>query len=539
MRRTLLVVVLVALSAAAAGDPIAIEGGKISGIAGGDVHTYKGIPFAAPPVGKLRWRPPQPVPPWEGVRRCTEFGPWCPQPRPLLGKGLGETSEDCLYLNVWTPAKPADAKLPVMVWIHGGGHTTGSGAASFYEGTRLARQGVVVVTINYRLGPFGYLAHPLLSKESDRGVSGNYGMLDQIAALRWVQRNIAAFGGDPGCVTIFGESAGAVSICRLMVSPLGKGLFHRAIAQSGGAHGRNRHLRKTWYGMEPMEEVGERIAATLGCDQADDVLAALRAVSAEKLLEASRPGQGLFGRGTKFGPVIDGWALPDDPTDLWAAGKQHDVPFMAGSNADEGSIFLRQLPIRRVLGYKLTVRMMFRERADDVLALFPVTRDDEVQAVASRLVGVSAFVAPMRWLARSMAKVDAPGYLYHFTRVAPGSAVKQYGSFHGLEIGYVFGTLKPALGPTPRDWELSKTMSACWTRFAKTGDPNGDGLPEWPAYEAATDRYMEFGDTVEAKAGLHKAACDLFDELAATRRETRDTTPVRRARPRRKTPATR
>ena len=536
-RRIIGLAVVLLLPLLVVADPIRLDSGRISGVASGDVHVYKGIPFAAPPVGKLRWRPPQPVPPWDGVRQCITFGPWCPQPRQIVGREFGETNEDCLYLNVWAPAQRPDAKLPVMVWIHGGGHTTGSGSASYYNGEKLARLGVVVVTINYRLGPFGYLAHPLLSKESERGVSGNYGMLDQIAALGWVQRNIAAFGGDPGCVTIFGESAGAVSVCRLMVSPLAKGLFHRAIAQSGGAHGRNRHLRQTWYGMEPMEKVGERLATALGCDQADDPLAALRAVSAEQLLEASRPSQGLFGKGIKFGPVIDGWALPDDPVDLWQAGKQHDVPFMAGSNADEGSIFVRQLPIQRAFGYRLTVRMLFREQASEMLRLFPAPTDGDAKAAAGRLVGVSSFVAPARWLARAMERVESPGYLYHFTRVAPGTAVKPYGAFHGLEIGYVFGTLKPALGPTPRDWELSKAMSACWARFAKTGDPNGEGIPRWPVHEAATDQHMEFGDTVTVKAGLWKEACDLLDRINAQRRATRDTQPVRRQRAGR-TPAT-
>jgi len=521
---------------AAGAEPVRIDSGKVSGAAlgaDGGLRVYKGIPYAAPPVGKLRWKPPQPVEPWDGVRACTEFGPWCPQPQPLIGKELGRMSEDCLYLNVWTPAASPGDRLPTMLWIHGGGHTTGSGAATFYDGEKLARQGVVVVTINYRLGPFGYFAHPLLSKESEHGVSGNYGMLDQIAALQWVQRNIAAFGGDPGCVTIFGESAGAASVCRLMVSPLAKGLFHRAIAQSGGAHGRNRHLRRTWYGMEPMEKVGERLAATLGCDKAPHPLAALRAVSPEELLTASNPVQGLFGRGTRFGPVIDGWALPDDPSDLWQAGKQHDVPFLTGSNADEGTIFLRQLPIQRVLGYQLTVRMLYRERADDLLKLFPVARDAEVKDAMGRLVGVASFVAPARFLARSMERVQSPGYLYHFTRVAPAGPTQPYGAFHGMEIGYVFGTLKPAMGPTARDWELSRIMSACWVRFAKAGDPNGEGLPRWPVNRAATDQCVEFGDTVEAKAGLHKQACDLFDEISASRRQARDNQPISGGRSRR------
>lgn len=245
-------------------DPVKTESGLVSGLAAGpsgEVRVYRGIPFAAPPVGPLRWKPPQPANSWDGVRECTRFGPWCPQPRPFVAFESGQIqSEDCLYLNVWTAARSAGDRLPVMFWIHGGGFTTGSGAMASYDGTALARQGVVVVTINYRLGPFGYLAHPLLSRESPQGVSGNYGHLDQIAALHWVRKNIAAFGGDPGCVTIFGESAGAMSVCRLMVSPLARGLFHRAIAQSGGAHGRNRHLREPRGLLAPMEAEGERIA---------------------------------------------------------------------------------------------------------------------------------------------------------------------------------------------------------------------------------------------------------------------------------------
>ena len=534
MRKTLLASCLISLAAVAFGGAptLRLDSGQIRGEALGDVHACKGIPFAAPPVGTLRWRPPQPVEPWDGVRACTAFGPACPQPKQIVGRDVGTTSEDCLYLNVWAPAEPGDGTLAVMVWIHGGGHTTGAGSLAFYDGQHLARQGVVVVTINYRLGPLGYFAHPLLSKESERGVSGNYGMLDQIAALRWVQRNIAAFGGDPGRVTIFGESAGAVSVCRLMVSPLAKGLFHRAIAQSGGAQGRNRHLRKPWYGLEPMEKVGESIAAALGCDQADDVLAALRAKTPDELLAASSPSQGLFGKGIKFGPIIDGWALPDDPTDLFGAGKQHDVPFMAGSNADEGTVFLRQLTVRRVFGYRLTVRAMFREHADRMLALFPAQADDQVRDAINRLVTASSFVAPARFLVRSMEPKESKAYLYHFTRALPSGPTAAYGAFHGLEIAYVFGNFSPGLTITEQDSKLSKVMSGCWVQFAKTGDPNGPGLPEWPAYEAATDRHLELGEAVAAKAGLYREACDLLETISAEQRQARDTQPVRRQRPR-------
>ncbi|MBW2051458.1 MAG: carboxylesterase family protein [Deltaproteobacteria bacterium] len=272
-------------------DPVKIESGLISGFTYGDkneLRIFKGVPYAAPPVGELRWKPPQPPAYWEGVKNTKKPCAWCPQPESIVfARRTGPQSEDCLYLNIWSTAKDTEEKRPVMVWIHGGGSTTGFGGSLFYSGGKLARRGVVVVTINYRLGPLGYLAHPLLSEESEKGVSGNYGFLDQIAALKWVKKNITAFGGDPDNVTIFGESAGAVAVTRLMVSPLAKGLFHRAIAQSGGAFGRNRHLRERKYNMESAEASGERVARMLGCDQADDPLAAMRAKSAEEIIEAT------------------------------------------------------------------------------------------------------------------------------------------------------------------------------------------------------------------------------------------------------------
>jgi para-nitrobenzyl esterase len=504
--------------------PVRIDSGLVSGATVGaknDVRVYRGIPFAAPPVGELRWKAPQPVKPWEGVPACTEFGPCCPQPTPLIGQAPEKVSEDCLYLNVWTAAKQADAKLPVMVWIHGGGHTTGSGSMPFYSGETLAREGAVIVTINYRLGPFGYFAHPLLSKESPQGVSGNYGMLDQIAALEWVKRNIAAFGGDPARVTIFGESAGAVSVCRLMISPLAKGLFHRAVAESGGAVGRNRHLRETWYGMEPGEKLGERVAKTLGCDGEKDVLAALRRVSAEKLLEASDPGQGLFGKGIHWGPVVDGWCLPDDPVVLFESGLQHDVPLITGSNANEGTIFLKQLAIQGVMGYRLLVRAITRGHADEALKLFPCDKDGDVRAAIDRLVTVSAFAAPARFAARAMEKKPSKAWLYHFTRVPPTPQAVSLGAFHSVEIPYVFGATGPLLQGSEKDRELSRTMRSYWLRFAATGDPNGAGLPEWPAYDSKTERYMEFGDTVRVGSGLYKEECDLFDRLTSERLKAR------------------
>ncbi len=497
------------LAFAEAQDPVRVDGGLVSGTVVGvskDVRVYRGVPYAAPPVGDLRWKPPLAVKPWDGIRKCTEFGPWCPQPKPMLGRELGPQGEDCLTLNIWTAAKDPAERRPVMFWIHGGGFTTGSGASSLYDGQTLAREGAVVVTINYRLGPLGFLGHPMLSRESPRNVSGNYGFLDQIAALEWVRRNIAAFGGDPGCVTIFGESAGAASVCRLMVSPLADGLFHRAIAQSGGAHGRNRRLRERWEDMESLEKLGESIARGLGCAGADDVPAALRAKSAEEVLAASNPSQGLFGKGNKFGPVVDGWAIPEDPAEMWERGRHARVPFLVGT------VFLRQLQVRTALGYRLTVRYLFKDEADDLLAVFPAATDGDVPGALNKIVTVGSFVSPARLLARASAGAGSPTWLYHFTRVPDGPLMRRMGAFHGLEIFYVFGNL--AAGPmafSEKDRGLSRAMRAYWLNFARTGNPNGAGLPPWPAYCKERDEHLELGDEVRVGSSLWREACDAVD----------------------------
>jgi len=439
----------------------------------------------------------------------------------MIGVNPLRQSEDCLYLNVFTPAGSAGDRLPVMVWIHGGGFTTGSGSQAYYDGAALARRGVVVVTINYRLGPFGFFAHPALSAESPHGVSGNYGLLDQIAALQWVQRNIAAFGGDPERVTIFGESAGSVSVCWHLVSPLSEGLFHRAIAQSGVPGGRLRHLKKVCRGREPMESIGRKIAADLGADAAEDPLAHLRGIDAATLLEATRPAQGLFGRGLKFGPVIDGWVAPGDPHRLFESGKFHRVPVLTGANADEGTMFLKQLKIRGKLGYRFLVKTFAREHADDLLKQFPARTQGEVPEALNRMVTVMAFVAPARALARQVAANGGRAWLYHFSRDATTKRFRSYGAFHGAEIAYVFGhTRAPVtrgtrwvLGYDEADHRLADTMSACWARFAATGDPNGDDLPEWPRYDPTADRLLVFGDEVAVTSGLHREACDLIDKI--------------------------
>lgn len=517
MLRVMTIWAMLAATAGAYGGAIVmVDGGAIRGTAteDGAVAIYRGVPYAAPPVGELRWRPPQPVEPWEGVRDCSSFAPACPQPPSAIDiyPTPAEQSEDCLYLNIYAPAHPQEP-LPVMVWIHGGGCTTGSGSLAVYNGERLARLGVVVVTINYRLGPLGFLAHPLLSAESPQGVSGNYGMLDQIAALQWVQRNIVRFGGDPDRVTIFGESAGGASVARLLVSPLAAGLFHRAIAQSGAARGHNRHLREEYAGLPPMEQVGEELFAVLGCDRAPDPLAAARLIPPERLIKAADPQVGLLGSGTKYGWVVDGWALPDDPEVLLAAGKMHLVPVMAGSNADDGSVFADRVPVRTPTGYRLLVRRLAGERADELLALVPAPTAEDIPTAISRLITISAFEAPARALTAAVAKAGCPAYLYHFTRVPALGPATRLGAFHGLEIPYVFALAEVLPGVDDTDRALSRMMSEAWVHFAATGDPNGGELPLWPRYSEDTEACMYFGDAPHVDRAPDLAACQIFDAL--------------------------
>jgi len=474
------------------------------------VRVYRGIPYAAPPTGARRWRPPAPVSPWTSPRDCTRFGPVCPQPQQhllsrIFREDVARQSEDCLYLNVWTAARRGE-KRPVMVWIHGGGFVIGAGSLRTYDGTNLARAGVVLVTINYRLGPLGFLAHPALSAESPRRVSGNYGLLDQIAALRWVHRNIAAFGGDPGNVTIFGESAGAVSVGCLLVSPMAKGLFHRAVMESGTAFHLHTGLRD---GFLSAEAQGEAIARAAGAESAED----LRRLTPEELLRAAKPRVGLLGKGRPMGPVIDGWVIPDAPARLMAAGKFHHVPVIIGTNADEGTLFVSQAPRIGPVGYRWTVRLLFPDAADELLDLFPPPEEGETRRALLPLVTLAAFAAPARLTARFIARTGAPAFLYHFTRVAPRLKSLGLGATHGIEIPYVFGTFGPAFGADDTDRRLSRAMMTYWTGFARTGTPRGDSLPVWPRYDRSEDRCLELGDEIRIRTGLHREACDLLDPV--------------------------
>lgn len=517
-----------ALGAVGCGSPsleeVQLDSGPVKGVKeegqGKELWVFKGIPYAAPPVGELRWKPPQPVAPWKEVRLCDSFGPSCPQP-PQSGTfylEVGSTSEDCLYLNVWTPAKSAKERLPVMVWIHGGSFETGSGSMQVYDGTNLAAKGVVVVTINYRLGPLGFLAHPALSAESAQGVSGNYGLLDQIAALQWVQRNIAAFGGDPARVTVFGESAGAISILDLLVSPLAQGLFSRAISESGILLDAGFGVSTTG-ALAEAEAAGERFAALLGIESsggagASEVAAKLRAKTPEELVAAATKFDeeaGLLQEGLTWKPVADGYVLPDLPTKLWAAGKQQPVPLLLGTTADEGNLFTSGVSMSAD-EFKQRMKVIFGDYAEEALALYPIAESSDVASVFSRMLTEMGFASTARFAARMMSAV-APTYLYQFTRVPFGNPL---GAFHGVEIPYVFGNLDmfSLLGTIEqRDRDLSATIMGYWTRFATAGDPNGEDAPTWPRYDPGSDQHLELGDSVKVGSGLYKAACDLADRM--------------------------
>ena len=491
---------------------VTLDSGKIRGTLVDGVGTFLGIPFAAPPLGEFRWREPQPVKSWEGIRDCNKYALACPQPKSVF-YDVGPTGEDCLYLNVWTPAKGPDENLPVMAWIHGGSFNSGAASLDMYNGKNLARQNVIVVTINYRLGPLGFLSHPLLSKESPHGVSGNYGLLDQIAALKWVQKNIKSFGGNPGLVTVFGESAGAMSICDLMVSPLADGLFQRAVSESGSfgdAYPLNREDT-----VEKAEKTGQEIAVKLGCDTAADVLAAMREKTADEVVKAAFTGYDP-NAGIKMRPVIDGWAIPENPWSMFTDGKQKKVPFLIGTNAHEGSIFV--YPDLKVLlmsepGYQELVNSVYKDHASEVLAMFPVANKWDVPVTVSKLRTVMSFSAGAHHAADTSSLIDTPVYMYQFTRV-PDTALKIFGAFHGLEIFYVFGNLRAGHVSIPAnktDISLSQDMLKYWTNFAIGGDPNGPGLPKWPAYSRETGQYLELGDQVTAKTGLYNEYRNLVD----------------------------
>jgi len=475
---------------------VKIDSGTLAGTTGTspEIRVFKGIPFAAPPVGANRWRAPQPVASWAGVRPATEYSPRCTQGGPGGPNAAAPppTREDCLYLNVWTTAVAASDRRPVMVWYYGGGFFGGAGSEPRYAGDGLAQKGAVVVTLNYRLGALGFLAHPELSAESPHKASGNYGMMDAVAALQWVQRNIAAFGGDPANVTIFGESAGANLTAALVASPEAKGLFHRAIAQSGGYMGLGMARTGT---LARAEEAGAKALADAGIASID----AARAKTAPEMFAAGRGGN----------LVVDGYLIPEDLSLTFTNGRQNAVDLLIGSNKDEGTFFQR--PGLTTEAFTNQAKQRFGVLADGFFKLFPAT--DDSQASQAYLASFSDEAAwAMRKFAELQAKRGSNAYVYYFTRVPPSPPDRpSRGATHVAEIPYMFNNL-PA-GPVPwtdTDRQLADAMSSYWVNFARTGDPNGPGLPAWPAYsDAATGKAQVLGDTVATETTSIPAAATL------------------------------
>jgi para-nitrobenzyl esterase len=516
MKRSTVVVVLAVVLAGtrvaqAQVREAAVTGGRVTGVEANGIVSFKGIPFAAPPVGSLRWKAPQPVPAWPGVKQADRFGAGCVQaPSPYTQ--VPSMSEDCLYLNVWTPAKAAGDRLPVMVWIYGGAFTGGAASMAAYDGTRLAEKGVILVTINYRLGPFGFLAHPELTKESGKG-SGNYGLQDQIAALRWVKDNIARFGGDPSRVTIFGESAGGISVSMLTVSPYAKGLFQRAISESGGNFGLPRTANEagaTSPTLRVAEADGQRFLQALGA--AD--LASARDVPADKVLATAGTAM------VRFWPVFDGDVIPGDQYKLYEAMQFNDTPILVGTNSDEGNLFVRS---STTAAFEAQVRNGYGRTAEAVLAAYPHATDDLASRAAKDLFRDSTFAwGTWAWARLQSEKGKGKAYVYYFDHRTPQSPT---GANHAAEIGFVFRNLGGGrAGALPQgDLALSELMSSYWTNFAKTGDPNGPGLSTWPAFTAAAQRVMYFDGTSEAKPLPNNTQLKALDQYFADRRAVQRT----------------
>jgi len=528
MRKTLGVVVLISaafaiLSGRAAElslnglqEPLSIEGGPVTGTPTiqwtPGVRLFRGIPYAAPPVGNLRWRAPQPVVPWHGVKRAEDFSAACvQQPTNTDGNAWREghvpVSEDCLYLNVWTPARSAGDRLPVMVFIHGGGNTRGAASENQYDGAYLAKKGVVFVSFNYRMNVFGFMAHPELTRESEHRSSGNYALLDQIAALRWVQKNIGAFGGDPANVMIFGHSAGGANVVSLIASPLGKGLFHRASVLSGAGLGTRTPLAEA-------ERAGVKFGETLGAPS----LAALRQQSAEELLKAPRP---------QMGANVDGWVLPQDTYSIFAAGQQNQVPLIVGTVADDAPGAGTTTTAAEA---QKAAQATYGELAGKFLALFPANTDAEA-AKSAHAFRTHTALANARTLARLHARTaQVPVFWYYFIHISPipegqvwgGRPAPSWGAYHGSEIVYVFNAFPfQDWAWRPVDLKLGDMVSSMWVNFARSGSPSGAGLPRWPAFDEKSERVMTLVDPPKAQPAPHRPHLDFIDAWVTQQRNRR------------------
>lgn len=474
-------------------EPVKLDSGQISGATGQspEVQVFKGIPFASPPVGDLRWKPPQPVAHWDGVRKADQFGPMCLQ----AARGAQTASEDCLYANVWTTAQKANEKRPVIVWSYGGGFTGGSGSLPAYDGEEFAKKGVVFVTYNYRLGIFGFFAHPELTRESGHNASGNYGLMDLVGVLNWVHNNIEAFGGDPKKVTIMGESAGAILVASLVGSPEGKGLFDRAIAESGAYMGISMGTMTT---LSQAEENGKKMAASLGASS----LADLRAKSADDLFKNARGPAGL---------IVDGWYIPEDLSKTFRAGRQNDVDILVGSNKDEGTFFQRGPTTAAALTKRAHDR--YGEQAKTFLDLY--SADTDADASKSQLASFRDELAwNMRLWGLQTLRKKHKAYVYYFTHEPPAAPGQPFrGATHTAELPYVFHLSTQKLW-TDEDRKLSETMLSYWVNFATKGDPNGKGLPHWQVFNPVGPTFV-LGEPTGPGQAPDIARLQFFDQQYA------------------------
>ncbi len=510
IQNSVILAVLAAISLGAAVDkPVKVEGGLVSGVPGTrdrSVMAFKGIPFAAPPVGDLRWRAPKPVVPWQGVREADKFGASCMQsivterkPWTYEFMAHNEVSEDCLYLNVWTAAKSASEKRPVYVYLYGGGFNEGSAAVPAYDGDAMAQKGLIVVTINYRVGVLGFLAHPELTAESDHHASGNYGLLDQVAALRWVHENIARFGGDPNRVTVGGQSAGGMSVNYLTASPLAKGLFARAIVESGGSNVGGGGIALNTRPLADAEAAGKRFSDSKGAASIKD----LRAMSWQELTKpVAAPAGGRGGGGGGFSPDIDGYLLQAPVAETMAQGKLVDVAILTGVNAGElGGLSPAQTPITAE-SFKAQAQRRYGQDTDEFLKLYPATTDAEAAIAQNQSARDQALVSMYLWAKVRSKTEHTKVYEYLWDHTLPGPDAARYGAFHTSEVPYVLNTLYTSDRPfTDADRNIAGMMSSYWANFISTGDPNGKGLSAWPAVGDKPE-VMELGD----KTGLVSAA---------------------------------
>jgi para-nitrobenzyl esterase len=503
----LALIVLPATSNAAAALALTTSG-SISGVREAGVSVYKGVPFAAPPLGELRWRPPEPPAPWTGTRNAIAFAPACMQEGVSMpGEVPPADSEDCLYLNIWTPAKRIVERLPVIVWIHGGGYRNGSASMPLYWGDQLAHQGVIVVTIAYRLGPLGFLALPELTHESKYGSSGNYGLMDQIAALRWVQHNIAAFGGDPNRVTIAGQSSGAISVSILMTCPQAKGLFQRAIGESGGLF-EPLQLAPS-YLLANAERDGEKYAATLGVHSLQE----LRRLPAARLLGGDNAGGVTH-------PVIEPTVLPLAPYAAFAAGRQNDVPLLIGSNAEEARSLTGVTHVSAAT-FEADVERSFGALPPAIVAAYPHASDEAARQARLDLERDLRFGWDMwAWARLQAASGKSAVYYYSFRQRPPfptDSVYAGWGASHFAELWYVFDHLnQEPWSWSKADLKVAQTMSRYWTNFARSGDPNGKGLPSWPAFTNTNGRVLSFGDPIKVADVANLSSLTVLDAVYAS-----------------------